>query len=171
MRIFLVWGERDVKRAVWVPLLWLCRKVVQNSRTAGAYPPNYLAILQYTYQNVREYSRKGHEISPQTSGIKVTAVRVFFLSPYLSSAPGRWEKVRYFEPRFQTIASSCLTPATTSTGHEDTSICFFKNFPSPVILGEIQYVPELLPTLKRRLDEETKPSRYLMTGSQQFSVR
>ncbi len=47
---------------------------------------------------------------------------------------------------------------------------FLKNFPPPLILDEIQYAPELLPALKRRLDQESLPGRYLLTGSQHFAV-
>lgn len=47
---------------------------------------------------------------------------------------------------------------------------FLKNFPPPLVLDEVQYVPELLPALKRRLDLEVEPGRYLLTGSQHFSV-
>lgn len=41
----------------------------------------------------------------------------------------------------------------------------------PVILDEIQYVPELLPYLKMRIDGERKANgRWLLTGSQQFQL-
>lgn len=47
---------------------------------------------------------------------------------------------------------------------------FLDNHPPPVILDEIQYAPELIPILKRRIDELKKPSLYLLTGSQQWGV-
>ncbi len=47
---------------------------------------------------------------------------------------------------------------------------FLSNFPSPIILDEIQYVPELLPALKRRLDQVGQIGDYLLTGSQTFSM-
>lgn len=47
---------------------------------------------------------------------------------------------------------------------------FFKNFPGPLILDEIQYVPELLSVLKREVDQSNIKGQYLMTGSQNFSV-
>jgi len=41
----------------------------------------------------------------------------------------------------------------------------------PVILDEIQYVPEILPYLKIRIDKERrKNGRWLLTGSQQFQL-
>lgn len=47
---------------------------------------------------------------------------------------------------------------------------FLDNFSSPVILDEIQYVPELIPAVKRRVDRHRAPGMYLMTGSQQWAV-
>jgi len=40
----------------------------------------------------------------------------------------------------------------------------------PVILDEIQYVPELLPVIKRRVDLSKKPGEYWLTGSQNLNV-
>jgi predicted AAA+ superfamily ATPase len=47
---------------------------------------------------------------------------------------------------------------------------FLNNFPAPLILDEVQYVPELLPALKRRVDRSEKKGQYFLTGSQNFSV-
>jgi len=47
---------------------------------------------------------------------------------------------------------------------------FFDNFPPPLILDEIQYVPELLPSLKRRVDKSKETGQYFLTGSQNFSL-
>lgn len=47
---------------------------------------------------------------------------------------------------------------------------FLKTNPMPIILDEIQYVPELLPSLKRKVDQSNKQGQYLLTGSQQLSV-
>ncbi len=40
----------------------------------------------------------------------------------------------------------------------------------PLILDEIQYAPELVPAIKRRIDQDRSPGQYIMTGSQQWSV-
>ena len=40
----------------------------------------------------------------------------------------------------------------------------------PVILDEIQYVPEILQYIKIRIDSDRKPGIWTMTGSQQFSL-
>ena len=47
---------------------------------------------------------------------------------------------------------------------------FLNNFRPPLILDEIQYAPELLPALKRRVDGMGDPGQYLLTGSQNLAV-
>ncbi|MBN1105541.1 MAG: ATP-binding protein [Deltaproteobacteria bacterium] len=47
---------------------------------------------------------------------------------------------------------------------------FLDNFPPPLILDEIQFVPELLPALKRRVDRLDSPGQYILTGSQNLSM-
>jgi len=47
---------------------------------------------------------------------------------------------------------------------------FLRNNAPPLILDEIQYVPELVPALKRYIDRERRPGMYLVTGSQQWQV-
>ncbi len=43
---------------------------------------------------------------------------------------------------------------------------FLDNHTSPLILDEIQYAPELLPALKRRVDTSTAKGQYFLSGSQ-----
>ncbi len=48
---------------------------------------------------------------------------------------------------------------------------FLDNHPPPLVLDEIQYAPELVAALKRRIDATgRKPGSYILTGSQQWSV-
>lgn len=47
---------------------------------------------------------------------------------------------------------------------------FFKNHPGPLILDEIQYAPELVPVIKRLVDKEKIPGKFILTGSQQWQV-
>ncbi len=47
---------------------------------------------------------------------------------------------------------------------------FLDNHQPPAVLDEIQYAPELVPSLKRRVDEQQRPSLYIVTGSQQWQV-
>jgi uncharacterized protein len=47
---------------------------------------------------------------------------------------------------------------------------FLNNRRPPVILDEIQYAPELVPAIKRRIDLDRSPGQYILTGSQQWGV-
>lgn len=47
---------------------------------------------------------------------------------------------------------------------------FLEQYPAPVILDEIQYVPELLPYIKTKIDEKRKAGRWVLTGSQNFTL-
>lgn len=47
---------------------------------------------------------------------------------------------------------------------------FLATFPAPLILDEIQYAPELLPALKRRVDQSPAKGQYLLTGSQNLAI-
>lgn len=48
---------------------------------------------------------------------------------------------------------------------------FFTRFPEPVIIDEIQRVPELLSTVQVRIDKFKKKGQYLITGSQQIPLK
>ena len=45
---------------------------------------------------------------------------------------------------------------------------FLEQYSPPVMIDEIQYVPELLSYIKTRIDEKRKPGQWLFTGSQNF---
>ncbi|MDD5704774.1 MAG: ATP-binding protein [Kiritimatiellae bacterium] len=47
---------------------------------------------------------------------------------------------------------------------------FLETFRTPLVLDEVQYVPELLPALKRRADRSAGTGQYLLTGSQNLAV-
>jgi predicted AAA+ superfamily ATPase len=47
---------------------------------------------------------------------------------------------------------------------------FLDNHRPPLVLDEIQYAPELVSALKRRIDGNRIPGGYILTGSQQWSV-
>lgn len=47
---------------------------------------------------------------------------------------------------------------------------FLQNIPTPTFLDEIQYAPELLSSIKRRVDRQRKNSLYILSGSQNLSV-
>ena len=45
---------------------------------------------------------------------------------------------------------------------------FLEQYKPPVIIDEIQYVPELLSYIKTKIDQDRKPGQWLFTGSQHF---
>lgn len=47
---------------------------------------------------------------------------------------------------------------------------FLDLFPAPLILDEVQFAPELLAAIKRRVDQQNHMGQYFLTGSQNFSV-
>ena len=47
---------------------------------------------------------------------------------------------------------------------------FLDNLTLPVILDEIQYSPELMSVIKRRIDHNKKPGQYWLTGPQNLSL-
>ncbi|MEM9799473.1 MAG: ATP-binding protein [Planctomycetota bacterium] len=47
---------------------------------------------------------------------------------------------------------------------------FLEQHGTPLVLDEIQYAPELVPALKRWIDRDRRPGRYVLTGSQQWEV-
>ncbi len=47
---------------------------------------------------------------------------------------------------------------------------FLETFGTPLILDEVQYAPELLPALKRRVDRSEAMGQYFLTGSQNLAV-
>lgn len=47
---------------------------------------------------------------------------------------------------------------------------FLGQFSKPVILDEIQYVPELLSYIKSLIDANRKPGKWILTGSQNFAL-
>ncbi len=47
---------------------------------------------------------------------------------------------------------------------------FLDNKALPLILDEVQYAPEVISAIKRRIDRNKKPGQYILTGSQQWGV-
>ncbi len=47
---------------------------------------------------------------------------------------------------------------------------FLRNRPSPLVIDEVQYAPELVAALKRAVDRDRRAGRFVLTGSQQWQV-
>ncbi len=53
---------------------------------------------------------------------------------------------------------------------QDDPLSYLEQQQRPVILDEIQYMPELLPYIKILADQDKSPGQWIVTGSQQFSL-
>ncbi len=53
---------------------------------------------------------------------------------------------------------------------QDPELFLQNHLDRPLLLDEIQYAPELVPTIKRQIDKDRKPGQFILTGSQQWSV-
>lgn len=70
----------------------------------------------------------------------------------------------------KTLKSFTFDPVQDIYGARADPDLFLRNNPAPLILDEIQYVPELVPALKRYVDAHRAPGLFLFTGSQQWEV-
>lgn len=53
---------------------------------------------------------------------------------------------------------------------QHTPDAFLRTYPEPVILDEVQYAPDILRHLKILIDQDRRPGRFLLTGSQSFGL-
>lgn len=90
--------------------------------------------------------------------VVVSGARQVGKSTFLEHVFGAQAEQVVFDP-IQDIGNARLDPD-----------LFLDNHPAPIILDEIQYVPELVAALKRRVDRKRQPGQYLLTGSQQWHV-
>ena len=71
---------------------------------------------------------------------------------------------------FPEISTFVFDPLQDLYGAKKDPDLFLTNFKAPLILDEIQFAPELLPSIKRRVDLSDQKGQYLLTGSQQLSI-
>lgn len=71
---------------------------------------------------------------------------------------------------FPDIKSIVFDPVQDIYGAREDPELFLNSFQSPLILDEVQYVPELLPAIKRRVDLSEKAGQFFLTGSQNLSI-
>lgn len=75
---------------------------------------------------------------------------------------GKTTLVRQFEPQYS--YASLDDPGTLAFAESDPT-GFIAALPDPVILDEVQRVPELLRAIKLSVDNDRRPGRFLLTGS------
>jgi predicted AAA+ superfamily ATPase len=71
---------------------------------------------------------------------------------------------------FPEIESVVFDSAVDLTGSRRDADMFLDNHPVPMVLDEIQYAPEVVSAIKRRVDKNHRAGLYILTGSQQWSV-
>ena len=81
---------------------------------------------------------------------------------------GKTTLVRHLFPQFDYVVFDPTIDVESSRREPD---LFLRNHPAPLVLDEIQYAPEVVAALKRRVDAaDARPGQYLVTGSQQWQV-
>lgn len=65
--------------------------------------------------------------------------------------------------------SVVLDPTVDVAGAREDPDLFLDNHAGPLVLDEIQYAPELVGAIKRRVDRDRRPGQFVLTGSQQWS--
>lgn len=71
---------------------------------------------------------------------------------------------------FPDMASVTFDPSTDIGSARSDPDLFLQTHPAPCFLDEIQFVPQLLSSLKRLVDRQKRAGMYLLSGSQQLSV-
>lgn len=103
--------------------------------------------------------------------IKDRLIRLFQSFPVVVISGARQVgKSRLLQEIFPKLPHVTFDPVTDIENARADPDLFLKNRRPPVILDEIQYVPNLVPAIKRTVDRERKPGQFLITGSQQWEV-
>jgi predicted AAA+ superfamily ATPase len=110
--------------------------------------------MEYQYRQLTEHLQ---QLAAHFSVVVLSGARQVGKSTLLAHAFAGYEVVT-FDPS-QDIGNARRDPE-----------LFLDAHPGPTILDEIQYAPELVPALKRRVDASSKPGQYILTGSQQWAV-
>jgi hypothetical protein len=81
---------------------------------------------------------------------------------------GKTTLVRHLFPEFDYVVFDPTVDLLNARREPD---LFLRDHPPPLVLDEIQYAPEVVASLKRRVDvSESRPGQYVVTGSQQWQV-
>lgn len=80
---------------------------------------------------------------------------------------GKSTLLRHIFPEFTHITFDPLTDVWQARADPE---LFLMNHQPPLILDEIQYTPQVLPGIKRLVDQNASMGQYFLTGSQNFSI-
>lgn len=106
---------------------------------------------------VRHIEERLENLGRHFKGVLVTGARQVGKSTLLAHA-------------FPAVKSVTFDPLQDLYGARQDPDLFLDNFRPPLILDEIQFAPELLPALKRRMDANPAPGQYFLSGSQQLAL-
>ena len=100
---------------------------------------------------------------------KIKRLADFFPAVVISGARqvGKSTLIKHLFPHFSTVVFDPVSDVGNARKDPD---LFLDNHPPPLVLDEVQYAPELIPALKRRIDLNRKPGSYILTGSQQWAA-
>lgn len=79
---------------------------------------------------------------------------------------GKSTLLRHALPDWDTVVFDPVTDV--GNARQDPDL-FLDNHPPPIVLDEIQFAPELVPAIKRRVDRSGSAGQYILTGSRQWS--
>ncbi len=101
---------------------------------------------------------------------KLTEAVATFRVVVLSGArqTGKTTLLRRLFPTWDFVTFDPVTDVENARAEPD---FFLDNHPAPAVLDEVQYAPEVVAALKRRVDRTgDRPGQYILTGSQQWQV-
>lgn len=110
----------------------------------------------YMFKN-RHISNKLQKISASSKVVLITGARQVGKSTILQNT-------------FPNLPLITFDPDTDIRGAKADPGLFLKDHPAPIILDEIQYVPQLLSHIKRIVDQSSDRPQYLLTGSQNLAM-
>ena len=119
---------------------------------------NFAMVLQYiSMWIVRKYEKTLGNLSRQFPAVVLTGARQV----------GKTSLVRRVFPDHAYV--SLDLPAAADQA-ENSPRRFMSEFPEPLVIDEVQYAPALFRHLKAKIDEDKRPGRFILTGSQNFQL-
>lgn len=115
----------------------------------------YYQLMEYV---ARRISRKVQALFSQFPAVAVVGARQTGKTTLLRHLMGQNSDYVEFDPSIDV-----------QNARRDPDL-FLDSHKTPLILDEIQYAPELLGALKRRIDKNKRAGQYLISGSQQWGV-
>ncbi len=128
----------------------------------------YLVIPKFQLDKLKF---KGHTISMKPRTISKLIHKVIKTFPAIVlTGPRQSGKTTLLKHEFPNYQYASLEDPDVRIRAKDDPNGFLNQFEKQVILDEIQYVPELLSYIKSKIDENRMPGKWILSGSQNFSL-